>query len=145
MPNELPLTLAEVLYEELGGPEVLKELEELREKKLKEPCPEIAAGIEDGIAEIQAERDWEERKAKSEQVVADIYAAIHILAESPARCRAALCLSGGGIRSATFNLGILQGLARHKLLDRITYLSTVSGGGFIGGWLSAWVRRMNGD
>src|SRR6185369_14727974 len=27
--------------------------------------------------------------------------------------RSALCLSGGGIRSATFNLGILQGLARH--------------------------------
>ena len=54
---------------------------------------------------------------------------------------AALCLSGGGIRSATFNLGILQGLARHSALDRFTYLSTVSGGGFIGGWLSALKRR----
>jgi len=56
--------------------------------------------------------------------------------------RSALCLSGGGIRSATFNLGILQGLARHGLLDRFDYLSTVSGGGFIGGWLSAWVARV---
>jgi hypothetical protein len=55
--------------------------------------------------------------------------------------RSALCLSGGGVRSATFNLGILQGLARHGLLDKFDYLSTVSGGGFIGGWLSAWVRR----
>ncbi len=55
--------------------------------------------------------------------------------------RSALCLSGGGIRSATFNLGILQGLARHGLLEKFDYLSTVSGGGFIGGWLSAWVRR----
>ena len=55
--------------------------------------------------------------------------------------RSALCLSGGGVRSATFNLGILQGLARHGLLDRFDYLSTVSGGGFIGGWLSAWIRR----
>ncbi len=54
--------------------------------------------------------------------------------------RSALCLSGGGIRSATFNLGILQGLARHGLLGRFDYLSTVSGGGFIGGWLSAWIR-----
>lgn len=53
----------------------------------------------------------------------------------------ALCLSGGGIRSATFNLGILQGLARHGLLDKFDYLSTVSGGGFIGGWLSAWIQR----
>lgn len=52
----------------------------------------------------------------------------------------ALCLSGGGIRSATFALGISQGLARHKLLNRFTYLSTVSGGGYLGGWLSAWIH-----
>jgi|GEM_PF-389856 len=54
---------------------------------------------------------------------------------------AALCLSGGGIRSATFNLGILQGLADHRLLTRFHYLSTVSGGGYIGSWLSSWTRR----
>ncbi|MGH7518279.1 MAG: patatin-like phospholipase family protein [Gemmatimonadales bacterium] len=53
----------------------------------------------------------------------------------------ALCLSGGGIRSATFNLGVLQGLARLGLMDRFDYLSTVSGGGYIGGWLKAWMRR----
>ena len=35
---------------------------------------------------------------------------------------AALCLSGGGIRSATFGLGVLQGLARHGVLDRFHYL-----------------------
>lgn len=52
-----------------------------------------------------------------------------------------LALSGGGIRSATFNLGILQGLARYGLLSRFDYLSTVSGGGYIGAWLSAWVHR----
>ncbi|MBA2645587.1 MAG: patatin-like phospholipase family protein [Pyrinomonadaceae bacterium] len=55
--------------------------------------------------------------------------------------RSALCLSGGGIRSATFNLGILQGLARHGLLEKFDYLSTVSGGGFIGSWLTAWIHR----
>jgi patatin-like phospholipase len=54
---------------------------------------------------------------------------------------AALCLSGGGIRSATFNLGILQGLADHRMLNRFHYLSTVSGGGYIGSWLSSWTRR----
>ena len=53
----------------------------------------------------------------------------------------ALCLSGGGIRSATFNLGIMQGLARHGLLEQFDYLSTVSGGGYTGGWLSAWINR----
>ncbi|GAM10153.1 patatin-like phospholipase [Geobacter sp. OR-1] len=53
----------------------------------------------------------------------------------------ALCLSGGGIRSATFNLGILQGLAKAGLLKQFDYLSTVSGGGYIGAWLSAWIAR----
>jgi len=52
-----------------------------------------------------------------------------------------LAFSGGGIRSATFNLGVLQGLARLKLLDRFDYLSTVSGGGYIGSWLAAWIHR----
>jgi hypothetical protein len=55
--------------------------------------------------------------------------------------RTALCISGGGIRSATFALGILQGLASIGLLDRFDYLSTVSGGGYIGSWLSSWARR----
>ncbi|HEU5171629.1 MAG TPA: patatin-like phospholipase family protein [Gemmatimonadales bacterium] len=54
---------------------------------------------------------------------------------------AALCLSGGGIRSATFALGVVQGLARHGLLDKFHYLSTVSGGGYLGAWLSAWIHH----
>jgi hypothetical protein len=52
-----------------------------------------------------------------------------------------LALSGGGIRSASFNLGFLQGLAEQKKLGEIDYLSTVSGGGFIGAWWSAWLSR----
>jgi patatin-like phospholipase len=54
---------------------------------------------------------------------------------------AALCLSGGGIRNAAFALGVLQALARFRLLDQFDYLSTVSGGGYIGSWLSAWCYR----
>jgi Patatin-like phospholipase len=52
-----------------------------------------------------------------------------------------LAFSGGGIRSATFNLGILQGLARNGLLHNFDYLSTVSGGGYIGSWLAAVTKR----
>ena len=48
------------------------------------------------------------------------------------------------VRSATFILGLLQGLARHGLLEQFDYLSTVSGGGFSGGWLSAWIHRAEG-
>lgn len=53
----------------------------------------------------------------------------------------ALCLSGGGIRSATFGLGVVQGLARLGRLDRFHYLSAVSGGGYIAAWLTAWFTR----
>jgi len=52
-----------------------------------------------------------------------------------------LAFSGGGIRSATFNLGVLQALAQMRLLGRFDYLSTVSGGGYIGAWLMAWIKR----
>ncbi len=52
-----------------------------------------------------------------------------------------LALSGGGVRSETFNLGLLQGLERLKLLPMLTYLSTVSGGGYVGSWWSAWRTR----
>jgi hypothetical protein len=58
---------------------------------------------------------------------------------------AGLALSGGGVRSATFNLGALQALAELRLLRDVDYLSTVSGGGFIGGWLSKCIRERRGD
>ena len=55
-----------------------------------------------------------------------------------------LAFSGGGIRSATFNLGFLQGISSLGLLKHFDYLSTVSGGGYIGAWFAAWVRREGG-
>ena len=69
--------------------------------------------------------------------------------------RWALCLSGGGIRSAAFALGILQCFADHRVVSKVSqdqndtepllqqfdYLSTVSGGGYIGSWLSAWLYQ----
>jgi hypothetical protein len=72
----------------------------------------------------------------------------------------ALCLSGGGIRSASFGLGVIEALAVHprqastpeagvkqaefasqSLLSQFHYLSSVSGGGYIASWLSAWIAR----
>jgi hypothetical protein len=52
-----------------------------------------------------------------------------------------LAFSGGGIRSATFGLGILQALGQLRLLRVFDYFSTVSGGGYIGSWLAAWIHR----
>lgn len=52
-----------------------------------------------------------------------------------------ISLSGGGIRSATFNLGLLQGLHDMGLLGAFKYLSTVSGGGYVGSFWTAWRSR----
>ncbi|HYD11430.1 MAG TPA: hypothetical protein VEC11_01135 [Allosphingosinicella sp.] len=53
--------------------------------------------------------------------------------------QAALCLSGGGIRSASFALGIMQGLSRRGVLGEFHYVSSVSGGGYINAWLQRWI------
>jgi GNAT superfamily N-acetyltransferase len=55
--------------------------------------------------------------------------------------RVGLAFSGGGIRSATFNLGVLKALHDLRVLKHVDYLSTVSGGGYIGAWWSAWRAR----
>lgn len=52
-----------------------------------------------------------------------------------------LCLSGGGIRSAAFNLGFLQTLYRSGILRFVDYLSSVSGGSYIGGMFSHAISR----
>ena len=105
--------------------------------------------------------------------------------------RAALCCSGGGIRSATFCLGVIQAFANYDVaagklrgkaaaiahgseqpgtaapaqqandgskadthenikpetsaLRYFHYLSTVSGGGYVGSWLSSWRSRSSFD
>lgn len=142
--TDYPLTFAEVLFEELQmtGGEIPPDLGK-RE-------------IEDGIAEIRsvtsaspdsigasntdvdsADLIWKHKTELSSKLVPKIYRLIHKLPEA----RSALCLSGGGIRSGTFNLGVLQGLARNGQLGEFNFLSTVSGGGFIGSWLTAWIHR----
>ncbi|MDY0881491.1 GMC oxidoreductase [Dongia soli] len=59
----------------------------------------------------------------------------------PADC-IGLALSGGGIRSATYCLGVLQAMASRNLLRRVDILSTVSGGGYIGGFLGRLYTRL---
>lgn len=52
-----------------------------------------------------------------------------------------LALSGGGIRSATFALGVLESLKAKGLLKQVDYLSSVSGGGYVAAWLGANCKR----
>src|SRR5882724_2273380 len=94
--------------------------------------------LTDEISEIQASRDRRLPEIKFPHAASpDPYAQAH---ETQLF---GLAFSGGGIRSATFNLGILQALSELGLLRWVDYLSTVSGGGYIGGWLAAWIKRQD--
>jgi len=89
----------------------------------------------------------EQDEASQTQNLHDLYGHIGKLASKRSDGKngyahlSALCLSGGGIRSATFNLGVLQVLAKIGLLGKFDYLSSVAGGGYIAGWLRAWMHR----
>jgi uncharacterized membrane protein YidH (DUF202 family) len=96
----------------------------------------------------EAEVEAESNTTAETKVVPSNEAALQDIANQKAQRRNALdmhlvglSISGGGIRSATFALGLLQGLAELDLLRRLDYISTVSGGGYIGGWLAAWTKR----
>jgi hypothetical protein len=75
------------------------------------------------------------RSSAESQQLAERYAGAHRLRPL------GLTLSGGGIRSATFSLGVLQGLAQLNFLKHVDYLSTVSGGGYIGAWLHGVINN----
>jgi hypothetical protein len=48
----------------------------------------------------------------------------------------AIAISGGGIRSASFGMGVLQALVANRQLSKMDYMSTVSGGGYLGSALT---------
>ncbi len=106
------------------------------------PRPKSLADIlaEELDGELGDEQTQELPVVEKQARLKAVYERIH--QEQPAR--SALCLSGGGIRSAIFGLGILQGLAKTRLLGAFDYLSTVSGGGYVGGWLIAWIKNHPG-
>jgi hypothetical protein len=56
-----------------------------------------------------------------------------------------IALSGGGIRSATLCLGVLETFKKFCLLQKADYLSSVSGGGYIAGYVHATLRNNGSD
>lgn len=53
-----------------------------------------------------------------------------------------LALSGGGVRAATYSLGAIQRLSQLGVLPYVDYLSTASGGGYLG---ASWSSITAGD
>src|SRR5687768_6944242 len=52
-----------------------------------------------------------------------------------------VAFSGGGQRSACFSLGVVQALFKSGVWRFVDYLSTVSGGGYLGGYISSLVLK----
>jgi hypothetical protein len=97
------------------------------------PCVRPSAASADPPVARCAERDPEHPENYADDVIKNAHAEGLV----------GLAFSGGGIRSATFNLGVLQGFANRGYLPMFDYLSTVSGGGYIGSWLETWILRAN--
>lgn len=126
--SQIPLNLYQVLVAEYNSQGIQPPI-------LDDDTEKIRARVMTQFENIQDPTERQDRVDKA--MVAEFYG---WLRDNKVR-RAALSLSGGGIRSGTFALGLLQGLARHKLLQKFHYLSTVSGGGYVGSWLTAWIHR----
>lgn len=103
------------------------------------------------LADAALSDDWKALCAQEQQAIAErrrrLLGAAANATDAASLTRVGLALSGGGIRSATFALGLMRGLAQQKpdpgdpqrpdltrdgLLGRLDYLSTVSGGGYVG-------------
>src|SRR5690242_11182485 len=74
----------------------------------------------------------EAKVIKTAEMLADERKAVEVLRKKTSGPWLGLALSGGGIRSASFAMGVMQGLHAHKTMEKFDYLSTVSGGGYIG-------------
>jgi len=108
------------------------------------------------LEDIRARRDYLERAqarasketgasfTKSEQILGSLSQTGTFTRDEPVLNAVGLSLSGGGIRSAAFCLGVLQAIDKADILKRIDYLSTVSGGGYIGSSLSAGLSADEG-
>ena len=129
--NNLSLSLFDVLVDEYELQVKTHCLKPLYPGGVKTAREQAAAKYAPLADEIERERRI------NEELVTDFYRRLHKSGEK----RAALCFSGGGIRSATFGLGVLQGLAERMEINSFHFLSTVSGGGYLGGWFSGWVHR----
>ncbi len=137
--NNAPLSFEYVFYDELI--EISKN-RELREKELLLAVEYLKAGKQ--LSNKKDTRNSDPKDTTKNNVAAVAPTSPNttdIMVRAKSMRLFALAFSGGGIRSATFNLGILQGLAKKGVISKVDYLSTVSGGGYIGSWLATWIKR----
>lgn len=105
---------------------VFKMTNSQEEDRLQTKLYDYQAVIEAEHSAIRMRRSLQGRKIEEDEQIPDIVG---------------LSLSGGGIRSASFCMGALQALQSRDLIKEIDYLSTVSGGGYIGASMVAAMTR----
>jgi hypothetical protein len=130
-PSKRPLTLCEILLEEAVATTNVAARDDWQSL-----LASIRSSADEGSTEDVNYSDTPEQRRA-------VFGKLHELQ------RSALCFSGGGIRSATFGLGVLQGLAHFSrrtdgVLRNLDFISTVSGGGYLGGWLTRWRQESGG-
>jgi hypothetical protein len=130
-PSKRPLTLCEILLEEAVATTNVPARDDWQSL-----LASIRSSADEGSTEDVNYSDTPEQRRA-------VFGKLHELQ------RSALCFSGGGIRSATFGLGVLQGLAHFSrrsdgVLRNLDFISTVSGGGYLGGWLTRWRQESGG-
>src|SRR6185295_13586148 len=138
--------------EAVPDPEVVKQLEAVPEIKpgdawLGEP---VAAGIGDQV-DFAGEAGLREAINAAEHKAILDRRKLCGLTPQPAGSKpgaltnaTGLALSGGGIRSASYSLGVTQVLIDKGFLPEIDYLSTVSGGGYFGTFLNSALQPDEG-
>ncbi len=79
-------------------------------------------------------KDWEELFDREKS---------HIQSEQSSKDTplSGFAVSGGGIRSASFGLGVMQAFVARNMLTAFDYLSTVSGGGYLGSSLTWYLEK----
>jgi hypothetical protein len=99
------------------------------------------AVVEPSAPTVRRIREWEQVLAKEQEAIA-VRRDRQGFAATTTAAPVGLAFSGGGIRSASFNLGLLQAFYKNGLLRFVDYLSTISGGSYIGAWFSQQVCRL---
>lgn len=96
--------------------------------------------INDTNTVIKEEKKEKETTTNANKVIEEEENYLGIVGEK----KAGIAISGGGIRSASFGLGVMQALVANDKLEKMDYMSTVSGGGFLGSALT-WALNQDKD
>lgn len=128
---------AETMHDMAYGSKKLDELSPpaMSEAELNKCFEELPFGIPLGTRNLPGNIIADINKAEAKEVCKRRKE--HHLNTGPDINAVGMGLSGGGIRSATFSLGVIQVLASRDLLKEVDFLSTVSGGGYTGSFLTA--------